>query len=120
MKTLGRNIAEYIEYCAYRKYLDSKTLKAYRINMNQYATFCAGRKDCFGKRAVDDFITELYRQYKPKTVRRKIASLKAFFRHLEYRELLNENPLPFDPDVPVRAVCAKVGGRIRPSVPLPR
>lgn len=41
---------------------------------------------------MDDFITNLHKQYKPKTVRRKIASLKAFFHHMEYRELLNENP----------------------------
>lgn len=92
MKSLNRNITDYIEYCAYRKRLDSKTLKAYRIDLKQYAAFCADRKDCFGRRALDDFITALHRQYKPKTIRRKIASLKAFFHHLEYRELLNENP----------------------------
>lgn len=92
MKSLSRNIADYIEYCTYRKRLDSKTLKAYRIDLYQYAVFCANRKDCLGKRVVDDFITGLHRCYKPKTVRRKIASLKAFFHHLEYRELLTENP----------------------------
>lgn len=92
MKSLSRNIAEYIEYCAYRKRLDFKTLKAYRIDLNQYAAFCVGRKDCFGKRTIDDFITRLHKHYKPKTVRRKIASLKAFFHHLEYRELMTENP----------------------------
>lgn len=92
MKTLNRNIAEYIEYCTYRKRLNSKTLKAYRIDLNQYAAFCVGRKNYFGKRVVDDFITGLHRHYKPKTVRRKIASLKAFFHHLEYRELMTENP----------------------------
>lgn len=92
MKNLNRNIAEYIEYCTYRKCLNSKTLKAYRIDLNQYVAFCVGRKDCFGKHVVDDFITGLHRHYKPKTVRRKIASLKAFFHHLEYRELMTENP----------------------------
>lgn len=92
MKSLTRNITDYIEYCAYRKRLDSKTLKAYRIDLNQYEAFCTRRKDCFGKRTVDDFITGLHRRYKPKTVKRKIASLKAFFHHLEYRELLTENP----------------------------
>lgn len=92
MKSLTRNITEYIEYCAYRKRLDSKTLKAYRTDLNQYAAFCVGRKSCLGRRTVDDFITGLHRQYKPKTVRRKIASLKAFFHHLEYRELMTENP----------------------------
>lgn len=92
MNTLNNYIAEYIEYCEYRKRLDSKTLKAYKIDLNQYKDFCTDLSDCFTKVIVDDFITSLHKQYKPKTVKRKIASLKAFFHHMEYRELLNENP----------------------------
>lgn len=34
----------------------------------------------------------MHKQYKPKTVKRKIASLKAFFHYLEYKDLLEENP----------------------------
>lgn len=92
MNALNNYIAEYIEYCEYRKRLDSKTLKAYKINLRQFEDFCTDLSDCFAKSVVDDFITNLHKQYKPKTVRRKIASLKAFFHHMEYRELLNENP----------------------------
>lgn len=92
MNTLKNHIAEYMEYCKYRKHLDSKTLKAYKIDLRQYENFCADSYDCFSKNAVDNFITSLHKQYKPKTVKRKIASLKAFFHHMEYRELLNENP----------------------------
>lgn len=92
MNTLNNYIAEYVEYCEYRKRLDSKTLKAYKIDLKQYEDFCADISDCFSRSAVDDFITNLHKQYKPKTVKRKIASLKAFFHHMEYRELLNENP----------------------------
>lgn len=92
MNILNNYITEYIEYCEYRKRLDSKTLKAYRIDLRQFEEFCIDLTDCFVKRAVDDFITSLHKQYKPKTVKRKIASLKAFFHHMEYRELLTENP----------------------------
>ena len=92
MNALNNYIAEYIEYCEYRKRLDSKTLKAYKIDLRQFEDFCTDLSDCFAKSVVDDFITNLHKQYKPKTVRRKIASLKAFFHHMEYRELLNENP----------------------------
>ena len=92
MNTLRSYISEYIEYCEYRKRLDSKTLKAYKIDLKQFEDFCTDLSDCFAKSVVDDFITNLHKQYKPKTVRRKIASLKAFFHHMEYRELLNENP----------------------------
>lgn len=92
MNTLRNYISEYIEYCEYRKRLDPKTLKAYKIDLKQFEIFCTDLSDCFAKNVVDDFITNLHKQYKPKTVKRKIASLKAFFHHMEYKELLNENP----------------------------
>ena len=92
MNTLHCCMREYLEYCHYRKRLDSKTLKAYRIDLKQYEGFCAGVSDCFSKNAVDNFITCLHKRYKPKTVKRKIASLKAFFHYMEYKEILHENP----------------------------
>lgn len=92
MNTLNNYIEEYIVYCEYRKRLNSKTLKAYRIDLAQYKDFCAGSSDFFSKNIVDDYITGLHKNYRPKTVKRKIASLKAFFHHMEYREILAENP----------------------------
>ncbi len=92
MNTLNNCIDDYLEYCKYRKRLDCKTLKAYRIDLRQYKLFCDSPHDFTSKNTVDYFITQLHMQYKPKTVRRKIASLKAFYHYLEYRELLEENP----------------------------
>lgn len=92
MNTLKNYVGEYIEYCEYRKRLDPKTLKAYHIDLKQYENFCSDASTCFSRDTVDSFITELHKQYKPKSVRRKIASLKAFFHYLEYKEVLHENP----------------------------
>lgn len=92
MNTLDKCIAEYVEYCEYRKRLDAKTLKAYKIDLKQYGLFCSNQIDYMSKNIVDSFVTELLKQYKPKTAKRKIASLKAFFHYMEYREMLNENP----------------------------
>lgn len=92
MKKLNDWIAEYIEYCQYRKRLDTKTLKSYRIDLKQYELFCSSLIDCVSRTTVDKYITDLHKQYKPKTVKRKIASLKAFFHYLEYREMISENP----------------------------
>lgn len=92
MNTLEKQITEYLEYCKYRKRLDVKTLKAYRIDLKQYDTFSHRFDKYFSKETVDSFITNLLKQYKPKTVKRKIASLKAFFHYLEYKDLLTENP----------------------------
>lgn len=92
MNTLNNYISEYIEYCEYRKRLDSKTLKAYRIDLKQYTDYCSDLAYCFCKDVVDQFITNLHKNYRPKTVKRKIASLKAFFHHMEYKEIIAENP----------------------------
>lgn len=94
MNMLQNHIAEYMEYCEYRKRLDPKTLKAYRIDLRQYADYCSGLSDCFCRDMVDNFITALHKNYSPKTVKRKIASLKAFFHHMEYKNIVTENPFP--------------------------
>ena len=92
MNTLNNYITQYLEHCQYRKRLDPKTLKAYQIDLKQYALTCPSSKNALSKEAVDRYITNLHKQYKPKTVKRKIASLKAFFHYLEYQELIKENP----------------------------
>ena len=91
MNTINDHIEAYLEYCRYRKRLDSKTLKAYRIDLKQYAVYINTSKDFFSKNILDSYLTLLHKQYKPKTVKRKIASLKAFFHHLSYQEILSEN-----------------------------
>lgn len=92
MNTLNDYVAEYIEYCKYRKRLDQKTLKAYRIDLKQYADYLQNISEFYFKDNLDKYITYLHKQYKPKTVKRKIASLKAFFHYMEYKEILSENP----------------------------
>lgn len=92
MSTLNDYITEYLEYCQYRKRLDFKTLKAYRIDLYQYLNFSSQAAQPLSKETLDCFITGLHKEYKPKTVKRKIASLKAFFHYLEYKELLEHNP----------------------------
>ncbi len=92
MNNLEYYIAEYLEYCKYRKRLDNKTLKAYKIDLLQYCVYSPILPDCFTQNTVDQFITALHKKYKPKTVKRKIASLKAFFHYMEYKERIRENP----------------------------
>lgn len=71
MNTLDNYIAEYLEYCEYRKRLDPKSIKAYRIDLKQYLNFCYHSNDFLSRDTVDFFITALHKQYKPKTVKRK-------------------------------------------------
>lgn len=80
----------YLEYCQYRKELNAKTINAYRIDLKQYFDFIGD--DILDKRKIEEFITELHRKYKQKTVKRKIATVKAFYMYLEEEEFIADNP----------------------------
>ena len=87
---IRQEVRPYLEYCRFRKELDEKTIKAYRIDLRQYFEFV----DCDmpEKRQIEAYITDLHKRWRQKTVKRKIASVKAFYRYLEDEELLSDNP----------------------------
>lgn len=93
MNNLQTRIEEYLKYCEIQKRLDAKTLKAYKIDLTQFM------KEINTENFIDitpsmleNFIANLHRKYKPKTVKRKIASIKALFHYFEYRDLIEKNP----------------------------
>ena len=93
MHTLQTQLNNYLEFCQYQKRLDSKTLKAYRIDLTQFAhQISANDISAITPDILEKYIAALHQAYKPKTVKRKIASLKAFFHYLEYRDLIEKNP----------------------------
>lgn len=84
-------VEPYLEFCRYRKELDAKTLKAYRIDLRQFFEFVLDNNP--DKQKIESYITNLHKEYKKKTVKRKIASIKAFFCYLETEEIVTEvNP----------------------------
>lgn len=92
MINLQETIKRYIHYCRYQRNLNQKTLKAYSIDLKQFCTYAENQEIELNRSDISKFITTLHSQYKPKSVKRKIASLKALFTYLEYEELLDENP----------------------------
>lgn len=83
----------YLTYCQYQKRLDEKILKAYRIDLTQFLSQipCTSPQE-INSSILEDFVARLHKSYKPKTVKRKIASVKALFHYFEYRELIEQNP----------------------------
>lgn len=90
MKNLEENVKNYLEYCKLQKCLDKKTLKAYRIDLCQFLKWALN--DEITVNLLEQYIVKLHKNFKPKTVKRKIASLKAFFHYLEYKEIIDRNP----------------------------
>lgn len=90
---LHQLINNYLNYCTTQKRLDSKTLKAYRIDLGQFEELQqeAGIES-IDTTVIEDYLATLHNLYQPKTVKRKIASLKAFFHYLEYRDIIGINP----------------------------
>ena len=93
MNELQTSINDYLNYCQTQKRLDEKTLKAYRIDLRQFSEQISVPKTPeIDSALIENHIAALHHKYQPKTVKRKIASLKAFFHFLEYKDLIEKNP----------------------------
>jgi integrase/recombinase XerD len=87
-------ITAYLHFCKYQKKLSALSLKAYTIDLRQFLDFCtATSEQAVSKIAITGFIQELHQKYLPRTVKRKMASLRAFFNYLEFEEILDANPM---------------------------
>lgn len=92
MNKLRHWISRYLSDCKYQKGLDTKTLKAYRIDLDHFAAFIETSGQGLTREKITAYISILRRRYKPRTVKRKVASVKAFCGYLEYEGLAKENP----------------------------
>lgn len=92
MENLETLIAKYLRDCETIKTLDKKTIKAYRIDLTQFCTFMLKYPDFNSKTAINEYISTLHKKYQPKTVKRKIATIKAFFHYLLCEEIIFSNP----------------------------
>ena len=109
MDNLDNQISNYLNYCQYQKNLDTKSLKAYRIDLKQFSQQNVTIKiSDITTDMLEKYIATLNKQYKPKTVKRKIASIKAFYSYLEYKDYIEKNPFN------------KVKVKIREPVKLPK
>lgn len=90
-------IKTFINYCQYEKTLSPKTIKAYTIDLHQFGEFL--RKLSYEKTLLEidktilrQYIQHLQIEYKIKSVKRKVATLKTFFNFLMYEDLIVVSP----------------------------
>lgn len=107
-QNIDTHICNYLNHCKYEKNLSPKTLKAYKIDLRQFSDFTKTEGYAYSKEILQLYIIHLQRNYKVKSVKRKVASLKAFFNYLEYEEILDGNPF------------LKIQLRLREPILLPR
>lgn len=86
---LKEEINKYLNYCKFQKELNDKTIKAYKADLEQFITVIENNPD---KETLNSYLLYLHCMYKQKTVKRKIASVKALFHYLEEEEIIEINP----------------------------
>lgn len=94
------NVKDVIEgflfHCQFEKNLNSKTLRAYTTDLRQFAAFIKDTENehrfkSMSKDTLKNYLKEIS-SLKPKTIKRKIASLKAMLNYLEYEDDNYVNP----------------------------
>lgn len=90
MQTLPSLIADYLEAGKYEKQLSPDTIKAYRIDLRQFVDFTEGA--WADKDMLDRYIKYLNQHFAPRSVKRKLASVRAFYHEMEMSGELAENP----------------------------
>ena len=89
---LKEQINKYLNYCKFQKELNDKTIKAYRADLEQFMVLIGESENNPDKEKLNSYLLYLHRMYKQKTVKRKIASVKALFHYLEEEEIIEINP----------------------------
>jgi integrase/recombinase XerD len=96
MNTIEASATDFLSYCRYQKNLSPKTLKSYQIDLRQFTTFLTINSHPHEINSIDKHLLRGYLQHistlKPKTVKRKIATIKSLFNFLEYEDKIVINP----------------------------
>lgn len=95
-KRVDDALSDFIFHCRYEKGLSKKTITAYQSDLGQLKEFLQGMHSVEVMEAISKDMMKAYLQkisgFKPKTIKRKIASSKAFFSFYEFENDSFINP----------------------------
>lgn len=91
--TLNNAIREFLLHCSIEKNLSSKTLKAYGTDLQQFLVFMKDKETVIdiSKHDLRDYLGSLS-LLKPRSIKRKVATIKALFNFLEFEDKILSNP----------------------------
>lgn len=93
---LSKAIQDFKFHCEFEKNLSKKTIQAYNIDLNQFEEYKEYKNidiEQFDKYLLKEYMQSLYNlNLKVKTIKRKLAVLKAFFTYLEFDEIILVSP----------------------------
>lgn len=95
---MDESVSQFLQFLAVEKGASNNTIAAYRNDIQQFSTFCAGRRNGSGwgdinRAVILEYMRELQEnRYAEATVARKVAAVKSFFGFLTA-----EGKIPQDP-----------------------
>ena len=85
----------FLTHCQYEKNLSPKTIEAYDLDVRQFALFlrdeCVDDITLIAKGEIRDYLKSI-NHYEIKTIKRKMASMKALFNFLEFEDEITISP----------------------------
>lgn len=82
---------KFLDYCCTQKQLSKHTIKAYRIDLRQY-TVITDSTNIPSKTTLESYSAYLHQHYKPKSVKRKMATLHTYCNWLVNESLIEKSP----------------------------
>jgi len=97
VKKFEKMTEDFLFHCRVEKNLSAHTLKAYELDLNQFKRFISRNGKTVDIKSIDkhklrEYLQRLHETGKIKTVKRKIATLKALFNYLEFEDKIAVNP----------------------------
>lgn len=83
-------------HCRFERGLSELTIDAYRIDLSQFLLYQIDLKindlESITKNTIRNYLSSISIKYKPRSVKRKIATLKSFFAFLEQEDIIHISP----------------------------
>jgi len=96
MQTLQENIDSFLNHCEFERNFSAHTVKAYRLDLGQFCRFAVAHSRSPDLTIVNRSLLREYARtlhhYKPRSQRRKLATVKSLFGFLEREGHIESNP----------------------------
>lgn len=91
-------IQEYLTYLEKNRNYSDNTIRAYRIDLQEFVKYAkteGWRWSTLTKQHIDQYVAALHDHYEPKTINRRISSLRSMLQWAMRQNYLSQNPARF-------------------------